>query len=143
MILASALLALLAAAPQDGPFAYRMEVTPEEGPLNPAIERRYTPALKRCQDRATVTYEIAACFEAEFTRQDAILNRTWRTTLARLPAAKHQPLLAAQRKWIAARDPFCREDVEGFGNGTIAPVAYSNCRAELTIRRTMWLERLR
>jgi uncharacterized protein YecT (DUF1311 family) len=62
--------------------------------------------------------------------------------LNRLPAATHAGLLAAQRKWLAARDPFCIADVEGFGSGTIAPVAYVDCRVELTIRRTMWLEQL-
>jgi uncharacterized protein YecT (DUF1311 family) len=142
-MLAIALAAMLAGTPQSGAFAYTMEVTPEEGPLDPAIERRYTPQFQACQERATVTSENANCFEAEFARQDAVLNRIWRTTLARLPANQHQPLRAAQRKWITARDRFCKSDVEGFDNGTIAPVAYSDCRVELTIRRTMWLERLK
>jgi hypothetical protein len=51
-------------------------------------------------------------------------------------------LLNAQRKWIAARDPFCKAIADGFKGGTIAPVVYSDCRVEQTIRRTIWLEGL-
>jgi uncharacterized protein YecT (DUF1311 family) len=132
----------LHAAPAD-PFAYTMEITPEQGPTDPVIERCYTRAFATCQDHANGTPGIADCFMIEFGRQDAVLNRTWKATLARLPAAAHKPLIQAQRKWAAARDPFCRDRSDEFSGGTIAPVIYVSCRAELTIRRTLWLERLR
>ncbi len=136
-------LPLLVSAPSGNrDFPYKLEITPEEGPTNPAITQRYTPIFAACQKRAVTTQDNAACFAAEFTRQDATLNHVWRETLNHLPAATRPALLAAQRKWIAARDPFCKSDVEGFGAGTIAPVAYVDCRVELTIRRTMWLEQL-
>jgi uncharacterized protein YecT (DUF1311 family) len=122
------------------PFEYKLEVTPEEGPVDDVIESRYSKLFADCQERAQVTQENAACFEAEFIRQDAALNKAWKAALGRLPAATHTPLLAAQRKWIAARDPFCRADAAG--GGTIAPVEYVSCRVELTIRRTIWLEHL-
>ena len=121
------------------PFEYKLEVTPEEGPVDNAVESRYTTLFDDCQQRAQITRENAAYLEAEFIRQDAALNTAWKAALGRLPAATHKPLLAAQRKWIAARDPFCRADADG---GTIAPVEYSSCRVELTIRRTIWLEHL-
>ena len=123
------------------PFEYKLEVTPEEGPVDPAIDGRFTKQFADCQERAQITQENAACLEAEFVRQDAALNKAWKDALGRLPAATHKPLLTAQRKWIAARDPFCRADSDG--PGTIAPVEYSSCRVELTIRRTIWLENLR
>jgi uncharacterized protein YecT (DUF1311 family) len=125
------------------PFEYKLEVTPEEGPLDPLVERRYTPKFAECQNRAQITSDNAACFEAEFRRQDARLNQAWGATLARLPTTVHGSLLTAQRQWIAERDPFCRKDSDGFAGGTIAPVVYVSCRVELTIRRTMWLESLR
>jgi uncharacterized protein YecT (DUF1311 family) len=140
--LAASLAAALPARAGD-PFAYKLEVTPEEGQADPAVRGRYTAQFAACQKRARVTYENAACFEAEFTRQDAALNRVWKATFERTPHAMRKPLLAAQRRWIAGRDPFCREDADGFKGGTIVPIVYSDCRVELTIRRTMWLERLR
>jgi hypothetical protein len=44
---------------------------------------------------------------------------------------------------VADRDPFCGKDADGFAEGTIGGIVYLDCRVELTIRRTMWLERLR
>jgi uncharacterized protein YecT (DUF1311 family) len=130
------------AAPAD-PFAYTLEVTPEEGPVDPAIEGRYTARFEACQKRAVTTLDNSNCFTAEFARQDAALNRAWKAARARLPAAARAPLLAAQRKWVAARDPFCKSQSDAFAGGTIAPVIYVSCRTELTIRRTLWLEGLR
>jgi len=124
-------------------FDYKLKVTPEEGPVDPAIDKRYSASFTACQKRALMTEENAACFEAEFVRQDAALNQTWKATLDRLPPTLHGPLRAAQRKWVAARDPFCMKNSDGFSGGTIAPVVYVSCRVELTIRRTMWLEGLR
>jgi uncharacterized protein YecT (DUF1311 family) len=143
-VLAAAFQSLFAAPLWAGgrdPFAYKMVMTPEEGPLDPVVEQRYSRQFATCQAHAAITSHNAACFEAEFVRQDIALNRAWRTALGRLPDAKHGPFLVAQRHWIAARDPFCRQAAGT--EGTIVPVVYSNCRVEQTIRRTIWLERLR
>ena len=126
-----------------GSFDYKMQVTPEEGPLNPKVESRYTAAFSQCQKRVQVTSENAACFEAELQRQDAQLNKAWRSTLPRFSPEMRRSLLEAQRKWIRERDPFCMKNSDGFSGGTIAPVVYVSCRVELTIRRTIWLEQLR
>ena len=130
------------AAPADR-FAYRLFVTEEQDPVDPAVNARYTRAFAACQDKAQITSENAACFEAEFARQDAALNAAWKGAFARVTGPDHARLLAAQRAWLAGRDPFCRKDSDAFSGGTIAPVIYSSCRVELTIRRTIWLERLR
>ena len=126
-----------------GRFTYRMVVTEEQDPVDPAISARFTPAFDACQDQAKITSDNAVCFEAEFARQDAVLNRLWKTTFARITGPDHALLLAAQRAWLAARDPFCRSQSDGFAGGTIMPVIYSSCRAELTIRRILWLEHIR
>lgn len=124
------------------PYAYRLQVTPEEGQVDRAIERRYTPQFNACQRRAVTTRDTSQCFAAEFTRQDDALNGAWRGTYARAAIARKPALLAAQRKWIADRNPFCRHEADGYSGGTIMPVIYVSCRVELTIRRAMWLERL-
>lgn len=136
-------LALAAAAPAGAALPdYRLVMTPEEGPLDPAVQARYTPALKACQDRAETTDDNARCYEAEAARQDAALNRVWRAVWTPLAPARKAELLASQRKWIAARDPFCTSVADGFTGGTIHSLIWFNCNAEQSIRRTLWLERV-
>jgi uncharacterized protein YecT (DUF1311 family) len=125
-----------------GPYHYHLEVTSEEGQRDPAITGRYTAQWQACQDKAQATPDNEACFVAEFARQDAILNKTWNVTLPRMPADQHRPLLLAERRWIAKRDPFCRKQTDAFKGGTIVPIIYLDCKVELTIRRTIWLENL-
>ncbi|GEO00005.1 hypothetical protein NSE01_18370 [Novosphingobium sediminis] len=142
LILALTALVLPIMAHAAPPFAYRMVMTPEEGPVDQAVQARYTPAFTACQDKAQTTLDNADCFVAEFTRQDAALNRAWQAVFPKIAPAQQPLLRAAQRRWIAARDPFCRKESDGFSGGTIAPVLYVNCRVEQTIRRTLWLENL-
>ena len=132
-----------AIARQPDRFAYKFAMTPEEGPTDPAIDKRYSSEFTACQKRAISTTANVECFDGEFIRQDKVLNRVWKVTLGGMPGASHGPLLHAQRRWIAARDPFCRKQAAEFEGGTIAPVVYANCRVEQTIRRAMWLEKLR
>lgn len=119
-------------------FAYAMRMTPEQGPVDPAIQRHYTPQWKTCQHKAPAAVDNAACFQAEFQRQDARLNEAWTEALRRVPAARHRALLAAQRSWIAARDPFCTHYAKG-PRGTLPQLAFLDCRVEQTIRRVIWL----
>ena len=142
MLLSATLLGAPLAARRANPFAYTMHMTPEDAQADPVIEKRYTARFAKCQKVAVTTRENAACFEAEFARQDAVLNRVWKATNRRFKAERGR-LLAAQRKWISECDPFCKSIADGFEGGTIAPVVYSNCRVEQTIRRTLWLEGLR
>jgi uncharacterized protein YecT (DUF1311 family) len=123
-------------------FAYRFQSTPLEEPSDPIIQAHYTADFERCQNRAVATPENAACFEQEFVRQDKELNRVWRNTLSRLPEDLHPQLIAAQRQWASKRDPFCDAESDEI-RGTLAPVVFSSCRAEQTIRRTVWLAALR
>lgn len=123
-------------------FAYRFQTTPLEEPSDPIIQAHYTADFERCQNRAVATPENAACFEQEFVRQDKELNRVWRNTLSRLPEDLHPQLIAAQRQWASNRDPFCHTESDEI-RGTLASVVFSSCRAEQTIRRTMWLAALR
>ena len=143
IIIGSLLLTVSNHASNPDPFAYKFEMTPEEGPLDAAVEKRYTAAFDKCQKVAVSTRANAACFDDEFARQDKTLNRIWGVTLARISPSMRVRLRAAQRQWAAKRDPFCKTKAEQFQGGTIQPVFYVNCRVEQTIRRTMWLSELR
>jgi len=134
---------MLVSAKQPDPFAYRFVMTPEEGPIDRMIDKRHTATFTKCQDQAVTTHSNELCFAEEFVRQDQMLNQTWREVVARAAPRFHKKLLSAQRKWAAQRDPFCRSKADEFRGGTIAPVVYTDCRVEQTIRRTIWLEKLR
>ncbi len=125
------------------PYAYKFVLTPEDGQVDPAINARYTKQLDACQKKAVATPDIADCFEDEFKRQDAALNVAWKAALQRVGPRSSAQLIAAERRWVAARDPFCSKASDQFKGGTIMPIVYSSCRVEETIRRTMWLEKLR
>jgi uncharacterized protein YecT (DUF1311 family) len=130
-------------ASKPDPFAYKFVMTPEEGPLDTAIEKRYTAAFNRCQKVAVSTQANVACFADEFRRQDKTLNHVWTVTLGRVSSNVRGRLRAAQRQWVAKRDPFCKSKADEFVGGTIQPVIYVDCRVEQTIRRTIWLSALR
>ena len=144
--LAGATAGLLVAIPihasQSDRFAYKFEMTSEEGPIDPAVQKRYAAEFDACQTHAVSTKANVACFGDEFARQDKALNRTWRATLASISPKVRTALVTAQRQWVANRDPFCKSRSAEFSGGTIAPVIYANCRVEQTIRRTIWLDRL-
>jgi uncharacterized protein YecT (DUF1311 family) len=131
------------AAKRPDPFAYRLVMTPEEGPIDRVINGHFTAIFTACQERAVSTQANEACFADEFSRQDVLLNHAWQAAVVRTAARFHKRLLSAQRKWVAQRDPFCRSKADQFRGGTIAPVIYLDCRVEQTIRRTIWLEKLR
>ena len=124
-------------------YTYKLELTSEEGPLDPAVEGRMSLDFGTCAHSAKTTLQSVNCQTAEFLRRDAELNRVWRVTKDRIARANHRSLLASQRRWIAARDLFCRKEAERYKGGTIVPVIYSGCRVELTIRRILWLESLK
>src|SRR5438270_5935558 len=111
MILPAALFWLIIGMPvgakQLDPFPYTFVMTPEEGPIDPKIERRHTVAFNQCQKRAVSTQANEGCFAAEFLRQDNALNHTWHMAFARTPPRLRKTLIAAQRKWVAERDHFC------------------------------------
>ena len=74
-------------------FAYKLEMTPQEAHVDPAIEARYTARFQACQKHAVATPEVANCFETEFARQDLVLNREWKTTLHRIDPAHRAALI--------------------------------------------------
>lgn len=137
------LLALLPASAWARAWPYTLEITPIEGPVDQRVEARYTPALAACKDKAEGTNDIALCYKAEFARQDAALNAAWAKALARVTPADRTSLRTAQRGWIRQRDPFCDRVMKDFAGGTMAGLEWWSCRAELSIRRSMWLESIR
>ena len=118
-----------------------MTKTPEEGPVDPAVASRYSQGWRDCTSGNASSTNLIPCYEHEYAQQDESLNRAWGKAVRRVRESRRSDLIEAERRWIAARDPFCRNFTGGL-NGSLVSIAYLDCRIELTIRRTMWLEQL-
>lgn len=111
------------------------------------IDRRYTPAYKSCLDSGEaargVQYAMNDCANSEYERQDARLNQAYVMVMRRLVPPAKLRLRALQRDWIKTRDRKCTADSAEYRGGSIAPMIFSLCLTDETIRRTLWLETYR
>jgi uncharacterized protein YecT (DUF1311 family) len=85
---------------------------------------------------AMTQHAMNQCAAQEFQKADAELNKVYRGLLKDAGTAEKAKLRAAQLAWIKFRDAHC--DYEAFGNkgGSIYPMVYSFCLAEVTRDRT-------
>ncbi|HLL77119.1 MAG TPA: lysozyme inhibitor LprI family protein [Pyrinomonadaceae bacterium] len=81
---------------------------------------------------ARTQQELNQCASRAFQKADAELNRLYQQLLKDAGAAERAKLRAAQLAWIKFRDAHC--EYEAFGNqgGSIYPMVYSFCLAEVT-----------
>lgn len=111
------------------------------------IERRYTPAYKQCLNNGDaaqgVQYAMNDCANGEYERQDARLNQAYVMVMRRLAPPAKVKLRTLQRAWIKTRDGKCTAESAEYQGGSIAPMIYSLCLTDETIRRTLWLESYR
>ena len=97
-----------------------------------------------CQhDPHATTYSLDMCDQAEMKQQDDALNRQWTKTIIHLSPTRIAALRAAERAWIKGRAAHCDAASNQYAGGTIMPLVYGSCYIDETIRRTIWLEKLR
>lgn len=103
-------------------------------PANEA-EARDDPDEGPCPEAMT-QFAMNGCAAREFQKADAELNKIYREMMKDAGTAEKVKLRAAQLAWIKFRDAHC--DYEAFGNkgGSIYPMVYSFCLAEVTGERT-------
>jgi len=108
------------------------------------VQARLTPAYRECHTRSGGGFPEAVCLGEESLRQDARLNAQWRRTLSGMSALEGRSLRRHQRGWIARRDAHCKAEVVADDVlGATAKLVYNDCYLDLTVRRIMFLERLR
>lgn len=92
-----------------------------------------------CQNAMT-QYEMNVCAGQDFQAADGDLNATYQLAMNEWfggrETAHGQALLAAQRAWLAYRDAHCSAEAALFEGGSMQPMIYSFCLAELTRART-------
>lgn len=120
-------------------------IAPVSAQTTAQVNARYTRDYDRCLktgDAAKgVTSAMMDCIGLEVDRQDARLNQTYKTAMARLNPAGKTRLRTAQRGWIKQRDARCRREADAVGGGSMSGISYSSCILDETIKRTIWLEK--
>ena len=95
-----------------------------------------------CIAGTTTNSDWAACGWAWVDREDARLNRIWKSAYADLPPASKAALLAEQRVWIAYKDKSCLWHASGDWGREGQVLDTPMCRAGVIAARTDYLEHL-
>ena len=92
------------------------------------------------------------CALKDFEAADRDLNITWKRVYSEIKVrdadlgepfrGMPEALLNAQRSWIAFRDGHCETEGFKYRGGSIEPLIYHSCRADMTRRRTKQLNSL-
>jgi uncharacterized protein YecT (DUF1311 family) len=85
--------------------------------------------------------EMNICASIAYQNADRKLNQVYRQLLPKLSAARKQKLIAAQQAWIKFRDSSCEFERSAYEGGSMAPMIYGFCLADVTEQRTKDLRR--
>jgi len=85
--------------------------------------------------------EMNICASIAYQNADRKLNQVYRQLLPKLSASRKQKLISAQQAWIKFRDSSCEFERSAYEGGSIAPMIYGFCLANVTEQRTKDLQR--
>ena len=95
-----------------------------------------TPLFQACMDNvdlgAMKNAQWLVCYKDELARQDKVLNAEYRALQGRIPQEAKEPLVKAQRAWIASREAWCKLEQE-LPNAPGGEVNYQACMLDQTI----------
>jgi uncharacterized protein YecT (DUF1311 family) len=92
-----------------------------------------------CSDAQTQA-EMNICADKEYKNADLALNKTYQQLAARLDANEKAQLKEAQTAWLKYRDANCAFVGDQYKGGSIRPMIYGLCLADLTRNRTAELK---
>ena len=85
--------------------------------------------------------EMNICASIAYQNADRKLNQVYRQLLPKLSAARKQKLISAQQAWIKFRDSSCEFERSAYEGGSLAPMIYGFCLANVTEQRAKDLRR--
>lgn len=85
--------------------------------------------------------QMNICASIAYQNADRKLNQVYRQLLPKLSAARKQKLITAQQAWIKFRDSSCEFERSAYEGGSLAPMIYGFCLADVTEQRTKDLRR--
>ena len=80
--------------------------------------------------------EMTQCAGKQYKAADAELNRVYLKLVAMLDGDERAQLTTAQTAWLKYRDSNCEFVADQFKGGTMRPMVYAFCLAEVTKNRT-------
>lgn len=92
-----------------------------------------------CSEAGTQV-EMNDCAGKEYKAADAALNRVYQQLVAKLDAEEKTALKTAQTAWIKYRDTNCDFVADQYKGGTIRPMIYALCLADVTRNRSAELK---
>ncbi|MBE9074109.1 MULTISPECIES: lysozyme inhibitor LprI family protein [unclassified Microcystis] len=120
-------------------FAVEMATPSIASPTSGATELQLAQN-PNCNNPQTQS-QMNICASIAYQNADRKLNQVYRQLLPKLSAARKQKLIAAQQAWIKFRDSSCEFERSAFEGGSIAPMIYGFCLANVTEQRTKDLRR--
>ena len=107
--------------------------------MDATVEKRFTAEFDKCvREPELDPLAKGNCIIQERSRQDRALNIAYRQALQRLTLDRRLALRDAERAWIKQVSIYCALPAFQTADGTD-----SGCMINETIRRTLWLEKLR
>ena len=98
------------------------------------------PAFAQCEHAGT-TADTTDCFDREYKKADAELNRIYKLAFTGLDEKATENLRKAQRAWMVYRDAQCDAEYAKWGGGSGGPAAHLSCLLRLTRLRTRELHK--
>lgn len=80
--------------------------------------------------------EMTQCAAEAYKAADVVLNQVYQKLVAMLDADEKAQLKEAQTAWIKYRDANCDFVADQYKGGTIRPMIYAGCLADVTKKRT-------
>jgi len=109
--------------------------SPTSGSTNLQLAQR-----PNCNNPQTQS-QMNICASIAYQNADRKLNQVYQQLLPKLSAARKQKLIAAQQAWIKFRDSSCEFERSAYEGGSLAPMIYGFCLANVTEQRTKDLRR--
>ncbi len=81
-------------------------------------------------------FEMNQCAGKDYKTADAALNQVYQRLVTMLDDEERAQLKEAQTAWIKYRDLNCDFVGDQFKGGTMRPMVYANCLADMTRKRT-------
>jgi uncharacterized protein YecT (DUF1311 family) len=92
-----------------------------------------------CADMQTQA-EMNICWGNQYKAADAQLNKTYQKLVARLDAEEKAQLRNVEATWLKYRDANCEFVADQYKGGSIRPMIYAMCMADMTTNRTTELK---
>src|SRR6185369_13463031 len=80
--------------------------------------------------------EMTQCAAEAYKAADAVLNQVYRQLVAKLDDDEKAQLKEAQTAWLKYRDTNCDFVADQYKGGTMRPMIYAGCLADVTKNRT-------